>query len=256
MNCAYHTQNVAVVGCNACGKPLCPACDHRIKGFPYCQDCIVSGVELLRNYNQSSYAPIVKRQTSPLVATILSFVCPGLGAAYNGQTAKALIYFAVFVGLFQMAVLTGGLPVFVLGFLGMWLFAALDAFRTARLIRSGVTPNGAEDIIVQRFSGNPRLWGIVLTILGASFFLQAFFNIRFFIRAVLPVLLIGLGVYILRDYIFKPKQDLPNQPNFGDPAAAPNFAAAFADTSFRGGEFDAPNNFAAEKRADNWKNRA
>lgn len=255
MNCAYHTQNVAVVGCNSCGKPLCPACDHRIKGFPYCQDCIVSGVELLRNYNQSSYAPIIKRQTSPIIAVILSFVCPGLGAAYNGQTAKALIYFAVFVGLFQMAVLTGGLPIFVLGFLGMWLFAALDSFRTARLIRSGITPNGAEDIIVQRFSGNPRLWGIVLTILGASFFLQAFFNIRFFIRAVLPILLIGLGVYILRDYIFKPKNKVSHQTDFGKAPSVTNYAASFNETSFRTGEFDGQNNFASEVRAKTWKNR-
>ncbi len=255
MNCAYHIQNVAVVGCNSCGKPLCPACDHRIKGFPYCQDCIVSGVELLRNYNQSSYAPVIKRQTSPFIATVLSFVCPGLGAAYNGQTAKALIYFAVFVGFFQMAVLTGGLPIFVLGFLGMWLFAALDSYRTARLIRSGVTPNGAEDIIVQRFSGNPRLWGIVLTILGASFFLQAYFNIRFFIRAVLPVLLIGLGIYILRDYIFKPKKDEQDRADYGNPANVPTFAASFSDTSFRTGELDAQNNFTTEARAKTWKNR-
>ncbi len=255
MNCAYHIQNVAAVSCNGCGKPLCPACDHRIKGFPYCQDCIVSGVEFLRNYNQSSYVPIIKRQTSPFIATVLSFVCPGLGAAYNGQTSKALIYFAVFVGLFQMAVLTGGLPIFVLGFLGMWLFAALDSFRTARLIRSGITPNGAEDIIVQRFSGNPKLWGIILTILGASFFLQAFFNIRFFIRAVLPVLLIGLGVYILRDYIFKPKSSERHQKGFGNASNMPTYAASFDETSFRTGEFDSQNDFATEIRAKTWKNR-
>ena len=172
MICAYHGQNVAVVNCNGCGKPLCPTCDHRIKGFPYCQDCIVSGVELLRNSNQLSYIPIVKRQTSPIIATLLSFVCPGLGAAYNGQTSKALVYFAVFVGLFQMAVLTSGMPLFVLGFMGMWLFAALDAWRTARLLQSGVTPNGAEDFIVQRFSDNPKLWGVVLTVLGFTFVFQ------------------------------------------------------------------------------------
>ena len=251
MNCAYHAQNAAAVNCNGCGKPLCSACDHRIKGFPFCQDCIVSGVEMLRNHNKSAYVSIVKRQTSPFIATLLSLVCPGLGAAYNGQTSKALVYFAVFVGLFQMAVLTGGLPIFVLGFIGMWLFAALDSWRTARLIRSGVMPNGAEDIIVQRFSGNPKLWGIVLTILGASFFLQAFFNIRFFIRAVLPVLLIGLGIYILRDYIFKPKKSQLNRTDYGNQTNVPTYAA----TSFHTGEFDSQNDFATEVRAKTWKNR-
>lgn len=257
MNCAYHGQNTAVVNCNGCGKPLCPSCDHRIKGFPYCQDCIVSGVELLRNYNQSSYAPIIKRQTSPLVAVVLSLVCPGLGAAYNGQTSKALIYFAVFVGLFQMAILTGGMPLFVLGFLGMWLFAALDSYRTARFLRSGVTPNGAEDIIVQRFAGNPKLWGIVLTALGASFFLNLG-DLRFWMRAViLPVLLIGLGIYLLRDYVFKPKKEETNWTEFENGLNNPTFATALTDTSFRADDnFDLENDFETQTRVSAWKNRA
>ena len=139
MNCAYHAQNVGVVQCNGCGKPLCPACDHRIKGFPYCQDCIVLGVDLLRQQNKSSYIPFVKKQTSPFIATLLSFICPGLGAAYNGQTVKALVYFGVWVGLLQMSLLTG-VALFFLGSIAMWLFAALDAWRTARMIRSGLTP--------------------------------------------------------------------------------------------------------------------
>jgi len=256
MTCAYHGQNAAVVNCNGCGKPLCPSCDHRIKGFPYCQDCIVSGVELLRNYNQASYAPVIKRQTSPIIATLLSLICPGLGAAYNGQTTKALVYFAVFVGLFQMAVLTGGMPLFVLGFLGMWLFAALDSYRTASLLRSGVTPNGAEDIIVQRFAGNPKLWGIVLTALGASFFLNAFFNLRFIMRGVLPVLLIGFGIYLLRDYVFKTKKDQPNWTEYESANNAPLFATALTDASFRRDDFDRENDYETETRVSAWKNRA
>lgn len=256
MNCAYHGQNTAVVNCNGCGRPLCPSCDHRIKGFPYCQDCIVSGVELLRNYNQSAYAPVIKRQTSPLVATLLSLVCPGMGAAYNGQTTKALVYFAIFVGLFQMAVLTGGMPLFVLGFLGMWLFAALDSYRTARLLRSGVTPNGAEDIIVQRFAGNPKLWGVVLTALGATFFLNAFFNIRFLMRGILPVLLIGFGVYLLRDYVFKPKKTETDWTDYETRTNSPMFATALAEPNFSRDNFNTQNDFETETRVSAWKNRA
>ncbi|CAN5309069.1 hypothetical protein BH20ACI1_BH20ACI1_16900 [soil metagenome] len=255
MNCAYHIQNVAVVNCNGCGKPLCPTCDHRIKGFPYCQDCIVSGVELLRNYNQASYIPNVKRQTSPFIATILSLICPGLGAAYNGQTMKALVYFAVFVGLFQMAVLTGGMPLFVLGFIGMWLFAALDSFRTARLIRSGAVSDGTEDILVQRFSGNPKLWGIILTILGASFFLNAFFNIRFLMRGILPVLLIGFGVYLLRDYVFKSKETEQKWTNYENRADEPTSSGALSEVNFRSEEFDSNNSFETQTQIRNWKNR-
>lgn len=232
MNCSYHIHNAAVVNCNGCGKPLCPACDHRIKGFPYCQDCIVMGVELLRNRDNSAYVPFVKKQSSPFVAILLSFVCPGLGAAYNGQTSKALVYFAVFVGLFQMAVLTHT-PLFALGFMGMWLFAAVDAWRTAQLIRSGITPNAAEDLIVKRFSGNPKAWGIVLLVLGLAFFFRHQLNLR----SILPILLIGLGVYLLRDYFFK-KGKLSDSSDFSSGANKPGFIHSTGETSFRTGEFE------------------
>lgn len=254
MNCAYHSHNAAVVNCNGCGKSLCPACDHRIKGFPFCQDCIVSGVELLRHHNQSNYAPFVKKQTSPFIATVLSLICPGLGAAYNGQTMKALVHFAVFAGLFQMAALTGT-ALFVLGFMGMWLYAALDAYRTSQLIRSGVTPDNAEDILVKRFSGNPKIWGIVLTILGVSFFLQTFFNFKVLTRAILPVLLIGLGLYILRDYIFKSKDSTQFNNSFEHQTPTTTFVSALSETDFRPENYETQNEFPTQTRTRTWKNR-
>src|SRR5262249_54271130 len=152
--------------------------------------------ELLRTHNQSDHARYVRKRTSPFLATVLSMICPGLGAAYNGQTMKAIVYFAVFIGLFQMAVVTGGMPIFVFGFIGMWFFAALDSWRTAAMIRSGVTPDVADDILVKRFSGNPKLWGGVLAVLGLSFVVQKLFPVGFLIRALMPVMLIGLGIYV------------------------------------------------------------
>lgn len=255
MNCAYHSQNVAVVSCNGCGRPLCPACDHRVKGFPFCQDCIVLGVEFLRQHNQASFVPLVKKQTSPFIATILSFLCPGLGAAYNGQMVKALVYFAVFVGLFQMAVLTGT-PIFVLGFIGMWLFAALDSWRTAQLIRSGVTPDGAEDILVRRFSGNPKLWGIVLAVLGFSFLLHTVFGLRPLMKGLLPVMLIGLGLYLLRNHIFKPKPGESRwNNNFEAGSDSPGLVTALSEPVFRGADYDSRNEFADRTRSGSWRNR-
>lgn len=244
MNCAYHGHNGATVNCNGCGKPLCPACDHRIKGFPYCQDCIVSGVELLRSQSNSNYAPFVQKRSSPFLASLLSFVCPGLGAAYNGQTTKALVHFAVFVGLFQMAVLTGT-PLFVLGFMGMWGFALVDSWRTAQAIRSGVTPDVAEDILVKRFAGNPKLWGIVLLVLGAAFLFQRIFQIGALMRVVLPVLLIGFGIYILRGYIFKDKA----------PATDGQTSFALATPEVRNVSYDLEQDFATRSRFGNWRDK-
>jgi len=254
MNCAYHSHNGATVSCNGCGKPLCAACDHRIKGFPYCQDCIVLGVDLLRSHYQSSNSSHVKSQTSPFVALILSFICPGLGAAYNGQTYKALIYFAVSVGLFQMAILSG-MPLFVFGVLGMWLYSAVDAWKTARLIRSGAKPDLAEDILVQRFSGNPKLWGILLTLLGGTFLLQMFFDLRHLMRGLLPILLIGLGLYILRNYIFKTKDAALDDDDFSRRNSAPSFISAMGEAPYERENFDTSNEFPTQVRAKSWKNR-
>jgi len=203
------------------------------------------GVELLRNRDNSTYVPFVKKQSSPFIAIILSFVCPGLGAAYNGQTSKALVYFAVFIGLFQLAVLTHT-ALFVLGFMGMWLFAAVDSWRTAQLIRKGITPNAAEDLIVKRFSGNPKAWGLVLVVLGAAFFFRPF-NLR----AILPVLLIGLGAYLLRDYFFKSKGKSNDSSDFSNPTDKQSFSTSTGETSFRTGEFETE----YKTQVRNWKNR-
>src|SRR4030088_1048661 len=96
--CTYHPKNPGVVQCSQCARPLCLACDHRIRGFPFCQDCIVAGVEMLR-YQQSrtSDAHVIRRKTSPFVATLLSFFVPGLGAACSRQPSKALVVFTTFL---------------------------------------------------------------------------------------------------------------------------------------------------------------
>jgi hypothetical protein len=245
MNCAYHTHNAAVVGCNGCGRALCPACDHRIKGFPYCQDCIVMGVDLLRQQSRVNNVNFVQRRTSPFLAGILSMICPGLGAAYNGQTVKALVYFGVFVGLFQMAILTRT-PLFALGIIGMWFFVALDSWRTAQMIRAGLTPDVADDILVKRFSGNPKLWGIVLGLLGLAFVFQRVLSTGFILRALMPVMLIGLGAYLLRGYIFK-KKEVSNWS-----AASPSADFALSRPTYSAGDYNV-SDFADRSRSGSWK---
>jgi hypothetical protein len=203
------------------------------------------GVDLLRQQSRSNNVNFVQRGTSPFIASVLSMVCPGLGAAYNGQTVKALVYFGVFVGLFQMAILTRT-PLFVFGFIGMWFFAALDSWRTAQMIRSGLTPDVADDILVKRFSGNPKLWGIVLGLLGLAFVFQRVLSTGFILRALLPVLLIGLGVYVLRGYIFKKKE----VSSWSDSPASANFA--LQRTSYPPADYNVTD-FADRSRSGSWK---
>jgi hypothetical protein len=191
-----------MVQCNQCGRALCPACDHRIRGFPFCQDCIITGVELLR-HQQSRLTgnQVVRRKTSPFVATFLSLFVPGLGAAYNGQTSKAIVHFAIFASFFQMAVITDGVSFFVLGIFGTWLFAAVDACRTAQLMRAGLAPDAEEDAITRQLYGNPLAWGVTLIVLGTMFLSHTLLGLQFPMRRALPVALVILGAYILFDYL-------------------------------------------------------
>lgn len=205
------------------------------------------GVDLLRQQGRTDHVPFVKKRTSPLIAVLLSMICPGLGAAYNGQTVKALVYFGVFIGLFQMALITGT-ALFVFGFIGMWFFSALDAWRTAQMIRSGLTPDVADDILVKRFSGNPRLWGIVLSVLGAAFLFQSIFPVRGLIRGLLPVMLIGLGVYVLRGYIFKPKPT-----DTGWAAGVPEASFALRQTEYRESDYNVSTDFSDRSRSGSWR---
>ena len=158
----------------------------------------MAGVELLRQESKTS--PVTYRDSSPFVATLLSFV-PGLGAAYNGQTAKAIVHFAIFASFFQMAVLTQGVHFFILGVLGTWLFAAVDACRTAQLIRAGLSPDTEEDVITRRLYGNPFAWGITLIVLGTLFLLHTLLGVQLPVRQLLPVALVALGAYMLFDYV-------------------------------------------------------
>lgn len=149
---------------------------------------------------------VIRRKTSPFVATFLSFFVPGLGAAYNGQTSKAIVHFAIFASFFQMAVVTDGVTFFVLGIFGSWLFAAVDACRTAQLMRAGLAPDAEEDAIARQLYGNPVAWGVTLLALGGVFLAHTLIGVQFPVRRTLPVALVILGAYMLYDYLRRRKR--------------------------------------------------
>ena len=158
----------------------------------------MAGVEMLRyQRSQTSDANVIRRKTSPFIATFLSLFVPGLGAAYNGQTSKAIVHFAVFASFFQMAVVTNGVAIFVLGVFGTWLFAAVDACRTAQLMRAGLAPDAEEDAITRQLYGNPVAWGVTLLV----FLAHTLLGVQFPVRRTLPVALVILGAYMLFDYL-------------------------------------------------------
>ena len=225
--------------CSNCARPLCQACDHRIRGFAFCQDCIVAGVDALRvRQSQPSGQQVIRRKTSPFIATFLSLFVPGLGAAYNGQTSKAIVHFAIFASFFQMAVVTDGSAFFILGVFGVWLFAAVDACRTAQLTRAGLAPDAEEDAITRQLYGNPLAWGVTLLVLGGLFLARTVVGVQFPVKRALPVALVVLGAYILYDYLKRHRRrDELRLFDVNNPPPSVVVTSQFARPAYDGGDF-------------------
>jgi hypothetical protein len=198
MNCAYHPINVANARCSSCMRGLCPACDHRIKGYAYCQDCIVAGIDMLRRSpRQERHRRPQVSGKSPGVAVLLGLV-PGLGAVYNGQNIKALVHFAVIVGLWQTADI---LHLMLFGMAGFffYIYSIYDAHRSAQRLRMGEDLSGEDERLKQLLRENTHIWGSVLVGMGLLSALSLFVS-RWYLYRLWPILLIGVGLYLLREY--------------------------------------------------------
>ncbi len=167
MYCVFHPTSAATVNCFGCSRSLCAACDHRIKGQPYCEDCIVRGVDALRRppiamiAAPPAYGPGTGRSApSPVKATLLAFI-PGLGAVYNRQNLKALLHFVGTVGLFQVADATN-IEFFGFGGAVFYLYSIIDANRSARSIAAGADPTEDERRLKWAFARYKPLWGVAL----------------------------------------------------------------------------------------------
>ncbi len=199
MKCAYHPVNVASARCSACQRPLCSACDHRIKGYPYCQDCIVAGIETLRRGGGGHRLHHQSEEKSPLLALLLGVV-PGLGAAYNGQNIKALMHFVAVLGLWALADIFG-MPLeltFGLGAVAFHLYTIYDASHSAQRQRRGEDLNAEDERLKLFLRQRMNLFGGLLVGVGA----MAILNIAFpdLLNRFWPILLILAGVYFIWSY--------------------------------------------------------
>ena len=201
MYCSYHPSNAARAQCGSCGRPLCAGCDHRIKGYPYCQDCIVLGIQSLSAHQQASQSKS-KARTAALFGVFL----PGLGAIYNRQNVKAIAHFLTVVCLFQLkhVGLFGG--AFFAGGLAFYVYSIIDAYRTAQLIAQGASAAADEDQFKKRLARRAPVIGLGLVVGGALLALQFLQPFGVSLTRLVPVALILLGGYLLASH-FKRTRD-------------------------------------------------
>ena len=99
---------------------------------------------------------------SPGLALLLSFLFPGMGQVYNGQPAKALVFFAVFVGSIWGCVNIDPLP-FALFIPFTLIYNYIDAYRSAAILNMKAA--GGEPIEEDTGVESPA-WGGTLVALG------------------------------------------------------------------------------------------
>jgi len=203
MYCQYHPINVATVQCSNCGHPLCPACDHRIKGYAYCQDCIVKGVDRL-SQPLPVQRPIQQQpqlyRARPGRAAWCALI-PGLGAVYNRQNTKALVHFLGFMGLMETADVTN-LGIFGMGGFVFYIYTIIDAYRTAEAIQMGIDVAEEEERLKATVRQHGKAWGALLILLGGIMLIANLnlFHFDFGIHRIWPVMVIAIGAIFLQDY--------------------------------------------------------
>lgn len=139
-------------------------------------------------------------RSRPRRAAVFAII-PGLGAVYNRQNVKALAHFVAIVGLFQMADITN-LAFFGVAGMVFWAYSILDAYRTAEALQAGVSSAEDEERLRRMLQENTVGWGLLLVGIGTLFFVSNLniFQFQLEMRRLWPVILIGAGVYLIRDH--------------------------------------------------------
>lgn len=200
MKCSYHPLVDFQEVCNVCRKALCSDCVHKIKGKPYCQDCLVEGAEWIAS---------VKNLRLPVDAPRRAAICaviPGMGAVYNNDYLKAITYFAVFASLVMMGEKIHG--VFGFGAFAFLIFTMFDSYRTAEFKNRQRIESGGLPEDTPRYDKTIIGWGIFLIVLGFLFLLQNLIP-YYFLTKLWPFVFILLGVYLVYRAL-SARQDRPN----------------------------------------------
>ena len=206
MYCSYHTTTRAAARCTNCTRPLCSGCDHRIRGYPYCQDCIVEGISNLSRSKQSDQTSKGRARLAALFAALL----PGMGAVYNKQNIKAVAHFVGVVGLFQLRHLRPFGGFFVLASIASYIFTIVDAYRTGKLIAGGESAEADEERFKRALSRRAPAVGIGMIVVGLLAVLQMLLpsGVTISTQSLIAVGLVLLGGYLLTAFLKKqPESD-------------------------------------------------
>ena len=191
--CFHHPETDAVGFCRQCGKGLCSECRREVRGVIYCEDC-------LANLTVAAAAP---GGSTPALAAVLGAI-PGVGAIYNGEYLKALIYIFIFGGTISLmdSRAARGLEPLLGIFLGaFWIYMIIEAYQTAKRRALGLAPapSGWSALGIESGGQATPIGPLILIVIGVLFLLNTLdiFRWTYELRRFWPVILIALGAWLL-----------------------------------------------------------
>jgi TM2 domain-containing membrane protein YozV len=132
-----------------------------------------------------------KNAKRPLVALLLSVLFPGLGQVYNGQPAKAFVFFFTWMACLYATIQGDPLP-WVFGISFSYLYGLVDAWRSAELINVKAA-GGTGESDLEDATESPW-WGISLVALGVLLLLNNLGWLRLAdLERFWPLLLVAAG---------------------------------------------------------------
>lgn len=162
---------------------------------------------MLRQHPHDSRSIPPSSDKSPIVAMLLGII-PGLGAAYNGQNIKALVHFAVIVGMWQMADVLD-LVFFNVAGVALYFYSIYDARRSALKLRRGEDLSEEDNRLRSFLREHTLVWGAGLVIVGVLSILSVYTPWR--LHWLWPLLLVAAGASVLYGRL-RSRREAPRSP--------------------------------------------
>jgi hypothetical protein len=147
-------------------------------------------------------SPYVKLPKNPWLAVVFSFLLPGLGQVYNGEPARALVFFFGFVGSIYLTAEASPFPfAFLIPFI--FIYGLIDAHKRSTAINQRFL--GGVPVDDEPESESPA-WGLTLVAVGALLLLN---NLGWLdlvrLQRYWPIVLIAAGAFFIWSSIQKRK---------------------------------------------------
>ena len=125
-NCGKSTKDINKTS----SVKFCPNCGTELNaGVKFCPNC---GSNINQAISKAAINNVVEKKT-PIFSVILSFIFPGLGQFYNGQSTKGLYFIIMAVVSWILFLILIGMIIYVL----IWIWSIFDAYQSAEAINRG-----------------------------------------------------------------------------------------------------------------------